>query len=159
VTSIKKAAHIVIFLNLVLFFSTGVWAENNQRASQPPLPQNQQISPQPPLPIQETPITDQERPVYADKTQEALTPIETPRISGELKKIDFEHSVCFRCHQATDFEPSKKTEQQWRMLIEKNGHDIFKEIVWEFPGQKEQILDYLVKHAGGSGAEGIGVWH
>jgi hypothetical protein len=103
VTSIKKAAHIVIFLSFVLLFSTGVWAEN--------------------------------------------------------KKFDFETSVCFKCHQTTDFKPSEKTEQQWRMLIEKNQHEIFKKIVWEYPDQKKQILDYLVKHAGGSGAEGIGVWH
>ncbi|MDA8404926.1 MAG: hypothetical protein M0Z56_12155 [Desulfobacteraceae bacterium] len=116
-TFIKKAAHFVLFLGLILLFTTGAWAENHHP--------------------------------------------ETTRLNSfKFKENDFENSVCFRrCHQPDDFKPSDKTEQQWRMLIEKNGHDIFKKIIWEFPGQKEQTLRYLIEHAGDSGNEGIGVWH
>jgi hypothetical protein len=159
VTSIKIIARIVIFAGLVLLFASGVWAENNNPASPPPPLQYQQ-NPKQPLPvIEETLITDQEQPVRAETAPAAVAPKKMPVTSGAFKKIDFENSVCFKCHQVSDFNPSEKTEQQWRMLIEKNGHDIFKKIVWESPGQKEQILTYLIKHAGGSGAEGIGVWH
>lgn len=87
----------------------------------------------------------------------AAPPANAP--SYRFKAPDFETSVCFKkCHQPTSINPSKRTEQQWRMLIEKNGHDIFETIAWEYPGQKEQVLWYLIEHAGGSGNEGIGVW-
>ena len=120
-TFIKKAVYIVFFLDLLLLFATGAWAEN---------------------------------------TAIAAAPKEMPGIPEKFQKIDFENSVCFRrCHQVNDINPSDKTEQQWRMLIEKNGHDIFKKIMWESSDQKEKTLIYLLKHAGGSGAEGIGVWH
>jgi len=73
----------------------------------------------------------------------------------------FENSICFkRCHTKNDFSPSRKTQRQWILLIEKNGHAIFQKIPWESPEQKEQILIYLLKHAKDKNTpkEGIGVW-
>ena len=160
VTFIKKAAHMVIFLDLVLLFTTGVWAENYNPTTQIPLSHHQQNSAQTPSLIRENLKTDQEQTLLAENTGTAAAPKEMPGIPEKFKKIDFDNSVCFRrCHQVNDFNPSDKTEQQWRMLIEKDGHDIFKKIVWESRDQKEQTLHYLLKHAGGSSAEGIGVWH
>jgi len=71
---------------------------------------------------------------------------------------EFDNSLCFRCHNTKDFSPSDKTSKQWRLLIEDNGHAIFDEILWEYPNQKEQILNFLLENAGNYRAEGIGVW-
>jgi len=160
VTFIKKAAGFVIFLDLLFLFSTVVWAENIQPTTQPALLHHPQNSAQTSPLIEETPITDQEQTVRAENTASFGRPEETPVSPEKFNKFDFDNSVCFiQCHQATDFKPSDKTEQQWRMLIEKDGHDIFKKIKWESADQKEKTLIYLLKNAGGSGSEGIGVWH
>ena len=122
----KKLVYMVIISSLVLFKSD-VSAENNPPPSQPIR-----------LIFQETTIT--ELPLI----QEAETPDKT-RVD-RMNRYDFENSVCFmRCHQKGAFSPSDKTEQQWRMLIEKDGHDIFAKIVWESTQQKEQMLNYLIE--------------
>ncbi len=75
--------------------------------------------------------------------------------------FQFNHSVCFqKCHRKTEFSPSSKTRKQWWLLIEDNGHDIFKPIQWKSPEQKKRILEFLLQHAKDAGPdnEGIGVW-
>ena len=158
-TLIKNIARMVFFLDLVFLSATGAWAENKNPATLFSVLQFQQKQAQTYSQIEETPITDQEKILLAETESATTAPEEKPDTPLKLKKNDFENSICFRCHQDTDFTPSDKTIQQWRMLIEKNGHDIFKKIVWESPDQKEQILFYLINNAGTSGAEGIGVWH
>lgn len=136
---IKKLVYMIIIFSLIALVS-GASAENKSPPSQPVR-----------LIFQETTIT--ELPLIqgseaTDKTR-----------ADYMNWYGFEKSICFmRCHQKGDFSPSDKTEQQWRMLIEKDGHDILAKIVWESPQQKKLILNYLIEHAGSSGAEGIGVW-
>lgn len=160
VTLIKKIALMVFFLDLVFLFATGAWAENKKPTTQLSFLQDQGETAKNYSQVEETPITDQEEVLVAESKTAPATPEEKPRTLLKFNKDDFENSVCFRrCHQLNNFTPSEKTEQQWRMLIEKNGHDIFKKIVWESPDQKEQTLFYLINHAGSPGDEGIGVWH
>ena len=71
---------------------------------------------------------------------------------------EFHTSLCFNCHDISDFSPSDKTRKQWRRLIEEDGHAIFENISWETPFQKHQILKFLVENAGTYRSEGIGVW-
>jgi hypothetical protein len=136
---IKKLVYMIIIFSLILLES-GVSAENNSPPSHPiRLIFQEETITELPL-IKESEITDK-------------------RQVDRMNRCDFENSICFmRCHQKGAFSPSDKTEQQWRMLIEKDGHDIFERIVWESSQQKKQILNYLIEHAGSSGAEGIGVW-
>ena len=87
---------------------------------------------------------------------------ETPDAAFDRKmQYDFENSICFKkCHRKNDFHPSGHTAKQWRLLIEADGHAIFEEIKWAGPQEKEEILNYLLRHAKDSkpGAAGIGVW-
>ena len=77
----------------------------------------------------------------------------------KISVIEFHHSICFKCHTVNDFSPKDKTQKQWRRLIEDDGHAIFKNISWETPDQKSQILEFLLDNAGSYRAEGIGLWN
>lgn len=75
---------------------------------------------------------------------------------------EYNHSICFnRCHTQNDFSASDYTYEQWRRLIEKDGHSIFSEIPWETPEIKDNLFKYLVNNAKNatSEPEGIGVWN
>ena len=75
---------------------------------------------------------------------------------------EYNHSICFeRCHTQNDFSASDYTYEQWRSLIEKDGHSIFSEISWENPEMKNDLFKYLVNNAKNatSEPEGIGVWN
>lgn len=81
---------------------------------------------------------------------------------NQFIKQEYDNSICFKqCHSRNDFSVSDKTEKQWRLLIEDDGHAIFNIIPWEKPPSKEKILKYLLNNALNSGpkAEGIGIWH
>jgi hypothetical protein len=102
-----------------------------------------------------------------EEALDVLSPATTapPPISREeysaVVKAGYDSSVCFKkCHHSDDFSPSDKTRKQWQVLIEKNGHDIFKQIIWENPLQKEYVLIYLYENAKNPDfkAEGVGVW-
>jgi hypothetical protein len=104
-----------------------------------------------------------------DKELEDLSPAVIEKIPEPIPheklmmilKSDYDNAVCFKkCHQKEDFSPSDKTRLQWQMLIENNGHDIFKKIIWEDQAQKEQVMMYLLDNSRSSGyqTEGIGVW-
>lgn len=75
--------------------------------------------------------------------------------------LEFENSICFRrCHNKNALHPDDNTAKQWRLLIEKDGHSIFRDIPWESQQEKQKILDYLLKNAKDAkpGSAGIGVW-
>lgn len=140
--SIKRIVPAAVFLCLLLLIASDIFADNMNPEPSPEVVAASQIQDNGPASIPAPDGATVRNPSY------------------KFKRYDFENSVCFKkCHQAAFIDPSKKTEQQWRMLIEKNGHDVFETIVWEYPGQKEQVLMYLIEHAGGSGDEGIGVWN
>lgn len=78
---------------------------------------------------------------------------------AKMSMNDFHSSICFQCHTVNEFSPSDKTRQQWRRMIENEGHAIFKDIPWENTYQKQQILQFLLENAGTYRAEGIGLWN
>ena len=95
--------------------------------------------------------------VKASETAAGGSDVEHPQFTH----VRFEHSVCFlQCHHQHKVSPADKTQKQWRLLIEDNGHDIFRPIQWESPEQKKVILNFLLQHARDAGpdTEGIGVW-
>ncbi|MDZ7832684.1 MAG: hypothetical protein U5L07_13095 [Desulfobacterales bacterium] len=116
--------------------------------------------------------------VFTSKPINALTPLDeealielSPSLMEEIEEKEkslpplpqneFKNAICFkRCHTEKDFSPSQKTRKQWIILIEKNGHAIFRKIPWESPEQKDQILIYLLRHARDANGikEGIGIW-
>lgn len=79
--------------------------------------------------------------------------------SDTISRRQFDNSICFiKCHQQKAFSLADKSQKQWEILIEKNGHAIFKKIPWENELQKKQIVNYLHENAKGFMKEGIGVW-
>lgn len=114
--------------------------------------------------------------IFLPPQTNALTPLDeeslielSPSLIKKLEKKslpplpqdEFESSICFqRCHTKNDFSPSRKTQKQWIILIEKDGHAIFQKIPWKSAEQKDQILMYLIRHARDANTqkEGIGVW-
>lgn len=80
---------------------------------------------------------------------------------SSFTREDFDNSICFqKCHNPKRISPEDKPKNLWRLLIEEGGHDIFAEIPWESPEQKEQILQYLLNQAKKDEpeSEGIGFW-
>lgn len=87
--------------------------------------------------------------------------IEKEKTLPPLSLNVFEDSICFqKCHTENDFSPSHKTQKQWLILIEKDGHAIFQEIPWQSADEKDRVLIFLLKHARDANTikEGIGVW-
>ena len=91
--------------------------------------------------------------IAMDKDDKDTPPADTP-----MTRQEFENSVCFTCHQAGQLSAADRTEVQWELLIEKDGHDIFDSIPWQNDLEKQRISDYLRENAKGFMTEGIGVW-
>ncbi|MDA8404925.1 MAG: hypothetical protein M0Z56_12150 [Desulfobacteraceae bacterium] len=107
------------------------------------------------------PLPDQALEILSPSTIQKIPPPISPEQYSAMLKAEYDSSVCFKkCHSRNDFSPSDKTKKQWRLLIEKNGHDIYEKISWENPQKKDYILIYLYENARNPDfkAEGVGVW-
>jgi hypothetical protein len=90
-----------------------------------------------------------------------VNPAELPReIYLRNLSLAFQQAVCFECHKRKDIDATTKTQKQWRVLIEDNGHEIFQSIPWSNPEEKRNVMQHLLEHAKQTNpkSEGIGIW-
>ena len=155
-----RCLHVFLLIGIVSFLCFFPQAQALE-----PLDERSMVEESPAL-VETNPVSDSDSRLtpIKDTQLEALSPALKASPKKEFFPVvdpEFQNSVCFkRCHGATDFRAEDRTARQWRLLIGENGHSLFEEIPWKSTQEKEEILNYLLRHSKDTrpAPAGIGVW-